>query len=81
MCASPDELAGVSRVYLGTIERSKTACSIDIVDQFARALDVAVPDLSDTGFSSVALGPCTAYGFYGRPFRRHMKSIPAPMRP
>jgi len=39
------ELAGVSRVYLGTIERGNTACSIDIVDQLAKALGVAVPEL------------------------------------
>lgn len=39
------ELAGVSRVYLGTIERGNTACSIDIVDQLASALDVPVPEL------------------------------------
>jgi DNA-binding XRE family transcriptional regulator len=28
------ELAGVSRVYLGTIERGNTACSIDIAAEF-----------------------------------------------
>lgn len=39
------DLAGVSRVYLGTIERSEVACSIDMIERIAEALGMTLPEL------------------------------------
>lgn len=43
------DLAGMSRVYLGTIERGEVACSIDMIERIAKALDMTMAELVSAG--------------------------------
>lgn len=38
-------IAGVSRVYLGTIERAEVACTLDVAERLAVALEIPLGDL------------------------------------
>lgn len=39
------QMAGVSRVYMGAIERAESSCSVDVMYRIAQALNVKPADL------------------------------------